>query len=167
LRLWPRSQHKRKSGKLPDIVDVVTRSRMMAGIKNKNTKPELLVRKGLRALGFRFRLHSKDVPGKPDRVLRKYRAVIFVLGCFWHGHDCHLFKKPSTRPEFWEAKINRNRQSDQDVKSELQESGWQRLFIWECALKGKTRLDFTALTQRAAKWLRGTELATEFAGGPL
>ncbi|MEM6890341.1 MAG: very short patch repair endonuclease [Pseudomonadota bacterium] len=150
---------------MADIVDTATRSRMMAGIKGKNTKPELLVRKGLHALGFRFRLHSKDVPGKPDLVLRKYRAAVFVHGCFWHGHDCHLFKMPTTRTDFWGAKINRNRERDQEVRSQLIESNWRRLVIWECALKGKTRMDFDFLLQSVAKWLRGRELEFEIAGG--
>lgn len=140
---------------------------MMAGIKGKNTKPELLVRKGLHALGFRFRLHSKDVPGKPDLVLRKHRATIFVHGCFWHGHSCHLFKMPSTRIEFWEAKISRNRTRDQEVKDQLRESDWRRLVIWECALKGKTRLDFDTLVQRAAQWLWNGDPDAEIAGGRL
>lgn len=157
--------YKRKSQKLPDIVDAQTRSRMMAGIKGKNTKPELLIRKGLHALGFRFRLHSKAVTGKPDLVLKKYSAAIFVHGCFWHGHNCHLFKMPSTRTDFWEAKINRNRQRDQQVKAQLQASGWRRLVIWECALKGKTRLDFDPLIEGVALWLRGSQLEGEIVGG--
>ncbi len=136
----------------------------MAGISGKNTKPELMVRKGLHALGFRFRLHAKDIPGKPDLVLKKYRAAIFVHGCFWHGHDCHLFKIPSTRPEFWKAKFNRNQQRDQEVKSQLLEGGWRRLVIWECALKGKTRLDFDALMQNVARWLKGNEPECEIMG---
>lgn len=96
-----------------DIVDVSTRSRMMAGIKNRNTKPEILIRKLLHKKGFRFRLHVKDLPGKPDIVLPKYKALIFVNGCFWHGHiNCHLFKLPATRTEFWQAKITRNQAND-------------------------------------------------------
>lgn len=138
---------------------------MMAGIKGKNTKPELLVRKGLHARGFRFRLHSKGVPGKPDLVLSKYRAAIFVHGCFWHGHKCHLFRMPSTRPEFWETKINRNKERDQEVCGLLGNSGWRRLVIWECALKGKTRLDFDSLTQRVVQWLQGSEADGEIVGG--
>lgn len=140
---------------------------MMAGIKGKNTKPELLVRKGLHALGFRFRLHARDVPGNPDLVLKKHGAVIFVHGCFWHGHSCHLFKMPSTRPEFWEAKISRNRERDQQVKDQLRESGWRRLVIWECGLKGKTRLDFDVLIKRTAQWLGACEPDAEIAGDRL
>ena len=155
----------RESGKMPDIVDAATRSRMMAGIKGKNTRPELLVRRGLHARGFRFRLHVREVPGNPDLVLRKYNAVIFVHGCFWHGHGCHLFRLPSTRPEFWEAKIRRNRQRDQEVRSQLSEDGWRRLVIWECALKGKTRPDFDTLIHSVARWLRGPRPEGDLAGG--
>ena len=93
---------------MADVVDRKTRSRMMSGIRGKNTRPELLIRKGLHARGFRFRLHDKRLPGKPDLVLPKYSAVIFVHGCFWHGHDCHLFKWPQSRREFWRKKITRN-----------------------------------------------------------
>ncbi len=121
---------------------------MMSGIRGKDTKPELLIRKALHSRGFRFRLHSLKVPGKPDLVLPRYNAAIFVHGCFWHGHDCHLFKMPSTRPEFWEGKIDRNRARDTEVRNALITSGWRRLVIWECALKGKFRLDFEILVER-------------------
>jgi len=83
-----------------DIVDTATRSKMMAGITSKNTKPEILIRKSLHSLGYRYRLHQKGLPGKPDMVLPKYHSVIFINGCFWHGHNCHLFKMPTTRKEF-------------------------------------------------------------------
>lgn len=89
---------------MTDVVDKATRSRMMAGIKGKDTKPEMLIRSELHRRGFRFRKNVKDLPGKPDIVLPKYRAVIMVNGCFWHGHGCRLFKWPSTRPEFWREK---------------------------------------------------------------
>jgi DNA mismatch endonuclease (patch repair protein) len=149
---------------LPDIVDRETRSRMMSGIRGKNTKPEILVRKGLHARGFRFRLHSPKVPGKPDLVLPRYRAAIFVHGCFWHGHDCHLFKMPSTRTEFWQAKIARNRERDVEVRSSLLEAGWRRLVIWECALKGKFRLDLFEVLDRASAWITGKAAEGEIAG---
>ncbi|MER8508212.1 very short patch repair endonuclease [Mesorhizobium sp. M0894] len=136
----------------------------MAGIKGSNTKPEIVVRKALHALGFRFRLHAKEVPGKPDLVLPKYRAAIFVNGCFWHGHDCDLFKMPSTRPDFWRAKIARNVARDLEVRRTLIESDWRALTIWECALKGRTRLDFDDMTTRVAHWLRGNETTGEIAG---
>ena len=97
---------------MADIVDKKTRSKMMAGIKGKNTKPEMLIRKALFAKGLRYRLHDKNLPGKPDLVFPKYKAVIFVQGCFWHGHDCHLFKWPTSNKEYWRNKINRNREVD-------------------------------------------------------
>jgi DNA mismatch endonuclease (patch repair protein) len=99
---------------MTDIVDSKTRSRMMSGIKGKNTKPEILIRSLLHRNGFRFRIHEKNLPGKPDIVLKRYQAVIFVHGCFWHRHLCHLFKWPKTRPDFWRDKINKNVINDQN-----------------------------------------------------
>lgn len=137
---------------------------MMSGIRSRDTKPELLIRKGLFALGFRYRLHAADVPGKPDLVLPKHRAVIFVNGCFWHGHDCHLFKAPSTRPEFWKKKIARNVERDREVRLALTEKGWRSMVIWECALKGRMRLDLSEVMERATAWLLGNEAAGEIRG---
>ena len=137
---------------MADVVDPATRSRMMSGIRGKNTKPELLIRKALHARGFRYRLHC-DLPGKPDICLPKHRAVIFVHGCFWHGHDCHLFKWPSTRPEFWRAKIGRNRDVDAAAEQRLSATGWRVGTIWECALKGKSRHALDDVVQRCADWL--------------
>jgi DNA mismatch endonuclease (patch repair protein) len=137
---------------------------MMSGIKGKDTKPELMIRRALHARGYRYRLHSPAVPGKPDLFLRRYRAVIFVHGCFWHGHDCHLFKLPSTRMEFWKQKIDRNRARDAEVEAALREQGWRRLVVWECALKGKTRLDFEALIDRLCVWLTSGPENGEIAG---
>ena len=127
---------------------------MMAGIRGKNTKPELLIRKALHARGFRYRIHCRDLPGNPDMCFPKSRAVIFVLGCFWHGHDCHLFKWPKTRPEFWSAKIARNREVDASAEQKLLSEGWRVATIWECALKGRERLDLDDISQRCADWLR-------------
>ena len=126
---------------------------MMSGIRGKNTKPELLIRKALFAKGFRYRLHNRRLPGKPDLVFPKYHAVIFIHGCFWHGHDCHLFKWPSTRPEFWKTKINRNREVDIRNYKKLKEDGWRILTIWECAIKGKTRLSLDRVINSAEHWL--------------
>src|SRR5690606_16975078 len=95
-----------------DIVSPKTRSRMMSGIRGKNTRPELILRSALHRKGFRFRLHRKDLPGRPDMIFPQYRAVLFVHGCFWHGHNCHLFKWPSTREEFWREKIAGNIKRD-------------------------------------------------------
>lgn len=140
---------------MADVVDPATRSRMMSGIRGKNTKPELLIRKALHARGFRYRLHC-DLPGKPDICLPKHRAVIFVHGCFWHGHGCHLFKWPSTRPEFWRAKIGRNREVDKVAFEALQRQGWRIGAVWECALKGKQRLPIGQISSELESWLRSS-----------
>ena len=127
---------------MADIVSPAKRSRMMAGIKGKDTKPEIYMRQLLHANGYRFRLHRKDLPGRPDIVLPKYKTVIFVQGCFWHGHeDCHLFRLPKSRTEFWEEKIDGNRKRDRKKLEALLELDWRVLWIWECALKGKTQID--------------------------
>ena len=138
---------------MADVVDPATRSRMMSGIRGKNTKPELLIRKALHARGFRYRLHC-DLPGKPDICLPKHRAVIFVHGCFWHGHECHLFKWPATRPEFWRAKIGRNREVDRAAVERLQEWGWRVCVIWECSIKGNGRLPLPGVAGAVSNWLR-------------
>ena len=127
---------------------------MMSGIRGKDTIPELLIRKALFAKGFRYRLHDRRLPGKPDLVFPKYDAVIFIHGCFWHGHDCHLFKWPSTRPEFWKNKINRNREVDERNYKKIKEDGWRILTIWECAIKGKTRLSLEKIVDASEKWLK-------------
>lgn len=129
----------------------------MAAIKGSHTKPELAVRKALHAAGFRFRLHAKGLPGKPDLVFPRYRAVIFVHGCFWHQHDCHLFKWPSTREEFWKSKIARNVVNDQRAVRQLLEQGWRIATIWECAIKGRTRLDQVDTMQRLAAWIKSSD----------
>ncbi len=137
---------------------------MMSGIRGKDTKPELLIRKALHARGYRFRLHSPAVPGKPDLFLCRYRAAIFVHGCFWHGHDCHLFRLPSTRTDFWQQKIDRNRARDAEVATALQEAGLRRLVVWECALKGRHRKALDDVLEAAAAWLAGDEQNLEIRG---
>ncbi|WP_420720181.1 very short patch repair endonuclease [Abyssibius alkaniclasticus] len=109
---------------MTDIVDKQTRSRMMAGIKGKNTKPELVLRRALHARGFRYRLHSKNVPGRPDLVFPKHHAIVFVHGCFWHRHEgCRHTTTPSTRPEFWQAKFDANVARDRSVHDQLLDAG--------------------------------------------
>lgn len=136
----------------------------MSGIRGKDTRPELIIRKGLHRLGYRFRIHVKDLPGKPDLVFPKYRAVIFVHGCFWHGHDCHLFKWPKTREEFWKKKIDGNRERDLEAIQVLRDRSWRVLTVWECALKGKHRLPFNEITQFASDWLRSDISCAELRG---
>ncbi len=127
---------------------------MMSGIRSKNTRPELTIRKALHAEGFRFCLCSARLPGKPDLVFLKYKAVIFVHGCFWHGHDCHLFKWPSSKASFWKQKIIKNKEKDNLVVPELLKKGWRVLIIWECALKGRGRLEPEKLFSATSKWLK-------------
>lgn len=138
---------------LVDIVDAVTRSRMMSGIKGKNTSPELIIRKALHARGFRFRIHTAHLPGKPDLILPKYKAAIFVHGCFWHGHDCRYFKTPKTRTEFWMSKIEKNKSRDEIQVVKLNEAGWRTLIIWECAIRKMKSENSTTLIDMAAAWL--------------
>ena len=109
------------------------RSRNMSAIKSKNTKPEIAVRKLLYSMGYRFRLHRKDLPGSPDIVLPKYKTVIFVHGCFWHRHEnCKYTSTPKTRQEFWENKFNSNKKRDQKIQKEIIDLGWKFIIIWEC-----------------------------------
>jgi len=147
-----------------DVVPAGVRSRMMAGIRGKNTKPELQVRRALHAEGFRYRLHDGDLPGKPDMVLPKHRAVIFVHGCFWHGHDCHLFRLPATRPEFWQDKIRGNVERDRKAVETLHRDGWRVGTVWECALKGETRRPAGEVAGALTGWLVGNTPDFEMAG---
>lgn len=142
---------------MADIVTPEKRSEMMSGIRGKNTKPEILIRKALFALGWRYRLHDRRLPGKPDLVFPRRRAVIFVDGCFWHGHGCHLFKLPSTRAEFWVGKIESNRHRDLEVRRQLSELGWRYMTVYECALKGRTRLPFSHVVDTIVAWLESSE----------
>jgi len=113
------------------------RSRNMSAIRSKNTKPEIAVRKLLHSLGYRFRLHKKNLPGSPDIVLPKYKTVIFVHGCFWHRHEnCKYATTPKTRKEFWENKFSANKKRDQKILKEIKNLGWKSIIIWECQLKG-------------------------------
>lgn len=155
---------------MADVVDAATRSRMMAGIQSKNTRPEKIIRKGLHARGFRYSLHPKGLPGKPDIVMPKWHVAIFIHGCFWHGHGCSLSKRPASNAAFWESKLTANRCRDELVKLQLAAAGWRTATVWECATRGKLareRLPF--LINRLATWIRDQdELPTlEIAGSDL
>ena len=144
---------------MADIVNSQTRSRMMAGIRGKDTKPELALRRALHALGFRYRLHVKGVPGKPDIVMPKYNAVIFVHGCFWHRHrGCRYTTTPSSHRDFWTAKFDANVARDIVVRSALLQAGWRVATVWECALK--TDAGVTVARDIVAAWLHdgGSEI---------
>ena len=125
-----------------DTLTLSLRSHCMSRIRGKNTKPEILVRKGLHARGFRFRLHNKKLPGSPDIVLPRYGVAIMVNGCFWHGHKgCRYATKPKTNIEFWETKIVRNRHRDEVTTAHLEALGWTVITIWECELRTSSLLD--------------------------
>ena len=144
-----------------DIVSPEVRSRMMAGIKGSNTKPEVAVRSALHQRGYRFRLYRKDLPGKPDLVFPKYRAVILIHGCFWHGHDCHLFKWPKTRADFWREKIASNAERDRRQLTDLKKAGWRVATVWECAMKGRSRLPIETVADVCAAWLESDKREME------
>lgn len=143
---------------MTDIVDPATRSRMMAGIRGKNTRPEVRLRKALHAMGFRFRLHDKRLPGRPDIVLPKWKVAIEVHGCFWHRHEgCRYASTPATRPEFWAEKFTANVARDRRNLENLKEAGWRTAVIWECWLREK---DISGLSGELSNWIRSGE--TEF-----
>lgn len=137
---------------------------MMAGIRAKNTKPEIVLRKGLHRLGFRFRIHQSDLPGRPDLVFPKHRAVLFAQGCFWHGHSCHLFKWPKSRVEFWRTKIRQNQDRDKKAYAALRAQGWRVAEVWECALKGPGRHGIEDVLGLCADWLLSSADSLEISG---
>lgn len=140
------------------MTDVLTREQRrlnMSRIKAKDTKPEMLLRRGLHALGFRYQLHRRDLAGCPDLVFPRYKAVIFVHGCFWHGHSCHLFKVPETRREFWLEKINGNAKRDGKVLEILRNEGWRVLTVWECAMRGTQQQGLVKVFKEAEAFLNG------------
>lgn len=123
----------------------------MRAVKSKDTKPERIVRKLVHSLGYRFRLHRKDLPGVPDLVFPRLRKVVFVHGCFWHGHDCKRgARSPKENADYWSEKIARNRKRDASQLAELQSAGWSPLIIWECELK-----DASTLRERVERFLSG------------
>ena len=145
---------------MTDNWDKKTRSRVMASIQSKNTKLEVGVRRRLFSMGFRYRLHSKKLRGKPDLIFPKYQAIIFVHGCFWHYHGCQLSRIPKTRSTWWKQKLEGNKKRDWDVLHSLMEDGWRVLIIWECSVRhsGASRreaLDLVA--SMAAKFLKSND----------
>lgn len=149
---------------MTDVVDAETRSRMMSGIRGKDTQPEMLIRSMLHRAGFRYRLHHAGLPGKPDLVFPKYKALILINGCFWHGHDCHLFKWPSSRPEFWREKIEGNKARDVNNLRKCRDAGWRVMVIWECAMKGNSRVPAEELSTCIRDWLLGENMFIGIAG---
>lgn len=138
---------------MTDVLTPAQRRLNMSRIRGQDTKPEMLVRKGLHARGLRFRLHDRKLPGCPDLVFQRYRAAVFIHGCFWHGHDCRYFKVPQSRTEFWLGKIGQNRARDARQHAALREAGWRTLVIWECATRTKVPEVFDRLIDHVADWL--------------
>lgn len=150
---------------MADVVSHEVRSRMMSGIRGKNTKPEMLIRRALHARGFRYRLHGRKLPGRPDLVFAGRHAVIFIHGCFWHGHDCELFRLPGTRTEFWREKIQGNSERDATTVEKLTKQGWRVLSVWECGFRGRQSIGLDAVVNRIEKWLNSNRSTGEIRGG--
>jgi|TARA_A100001518_G_C1226238_1_gene75441 DNA mismatch endonuclease (patch repair protein) len=146
---------------MADSVSKAVRSRMMSGIKGKDTKPELLLRQNLHRRGFRYKLHTRNLPGRPDMVFPRFDAVLFSHGCFWHGHDCSLFRWPQTRREFWEEKIRGNQARDIRNEQLLLDTGWRVGKVWECALRGRDRIGIDEVIEQCANWLEGSATQLE------
>ena len=142
-----------------DVLSEKQRQYNMSRIRGRNTKPEMVIRRGLHARGFRFRLHVRELPGRPDLVFRRYSAVVLVNGCFWHGHGCDMFRWPRTRESFWREKIEKNRERDVGCLVALRRRGWRVLRVWECALRGPGRLDLDDLVAACATFLLDSEVS--------
>lgn len=146
---------------MTDIVDRAVRSRLMGRIGSRDTKPELILRRALHARGLRYRLHDRRLPGTPDLVFRRFGAVCFVHGCFWHRHEaCRYMTYPATRTDFWDAKFQANVQRDRRTKEALLEAGWRVAIVWECALRDDGG---EATSSHFDRWLHGTDREFETA----
>lgn len=142
--------------RMADRVDTLTRSRIMRAVRSAGTGPELEVRRALFACGFRYRLHVADLPGKPDLVLPRHRAVVFVHGCFWHGHGCSRHPRAKSGTQDWVSKIARNQERDRAAEAELARRGWRVLVIWECAVRRRVPpFRASAALSLVVSWLRG------------
>lgn len=138
-----------------DVLTPEQRRLNMSRVRGRDTKIELFLRKGLHARGLRFRVNRRDLPGRPDVVLTKYRVCVFVHGCFWHGHDCALFKLPATRRSFWRRKIGETKARDESCVKILLDAGWRVLLLWECATRGPRRLSPEAVLEESFEFIVG------------
>lgn len=151
---------------MADTVSKSVRSRIMASVRQRDTGPEMRLRKALHRLGFRYRLHDKKLSGSPDLVFPRFKAVVFVHGCFWHVHGCKYSTAPATRQEFWAEKFAANRARDERNVNLLLGDGWRVLTVWECALKEKREKSDENVARRVAKWLKGQGRRGEIGGSP-
>jgi DNA mismatch endonuclease (patch repair protein) len=150
---------------MADVLTPAQRQLNMSRIKGKDTKPEMLIRRGLHARGLRYRLHDRSLAGRPDLVFPKYRTAVFIHGCFWHAHGCALSKLPATRRDFWQSKMAANTERDRQAVDALQARGWRVLLIWECAVRGPGRLDLSEAIELASSWIQsGTRSLVELQG---
>lgn len=147
-----------------DVHSPETRSYNMSRIRGRDTKPEMLIRRGLHARGLRYQLHRRDLPGRPDLVFPGRRAAILIHGCFWHGHSCPMFRLPATRAEFWKTKIEGNCARDIRTAQALAAAGWRLLIIWECALRGPARLTTSEALDRSERFLASNDQFLELTG---
>lgn len=141
---------------MKDRLNKADRSRLMSSVRNKNTEPELNVRKALFAKGIRYRLHTSDLPGCPDLVFPKYKAIIFIHGCFWHNHHCKHGSLPKTNREFWMAKLKGNGVRDKQNIIKLKDMGWRVKVIWSCTLKNKIKFDSIRCVEEIVNWLQNS-----------
>ena len=138
---------------MTDVLTPEQRRLNMSRIRGRDTRPEMMLRRGLHSRGLRFRLHRRDLPGCPDLVFPRFHAVVFVHGCFWHGHSCPMFKLPATRTEFWRAKIERNIERDRAAQADLISATWRVMTVWECSLRGPARRPFDDVLDGIVHWL--------------
>lgn len=149
---------------MPDKISKETRSKIMAAIKGRNTKPEMIVRQGLFRRGYRYKLYSNSLAGKPDLVFPKYGAVIFINGCFWHGHKCSLFQEPQTNQLYWKTKISANKKRDAKAIKALLCDEWRVLVLWECALYRKQSAEIEIVLDEIEKWLHSSNVKLSIDG---
>jgi DNA mismatch endonuclease (patch repair protein) len=147
-----------------DVVDPSTRSRMMSGIRGRDTKIEVAIRKALHARGLRYRTDVRSLPGRPDIVLPRWRAAILVHGCFWHAHNCGLYRVPATRRKFWREKLEGNAARDRRNLDALLAAGWRVAVVWECALRYRPHVEIEQVADKVAKWIRSRKTEAEIQG---
>jgi DNA mismatch endonuclease (patch repair protein) len=148
-----------------DRVDKQTRSKIMASVGQKNTGVERMLRSALHDAGLRYRIHDRTLPGSPDLVFPRFRAVVFIHGCYWHAHGCHRSTVPKTRRDFWEDKFDANKSRDERKAQTLLADGWRVLTVWECALRGKTARNPHYIASAVRRWLQSSTTRREIGGG--